>query len=161
MKKLLIAAALSLTAAAAHAQSVTFGAGYADFSDDQSKDAARIALEYHFAPFHQGAISSFALGTMASVDSEKDYFIGFGVVGTWTLKNDWFIEASVMPGYYNEYDPLNRIGGKFHFRSLFGVGRTLASGDKVSVGLTHMSNASTETPNPGVNALMLRYTFGF
>ncbi|MEM1007273.1 MAG: acyloxyacyl hydrolase, partial [Pseudomonadota bacterium] len=44
---------------------------------------------------------------------------------------------------------------------LLGVGYSLDNGNKISLAVTHKSNASTDDPNPGVNAFFLRYHLGF
>lgn len=146
---------------AARAQSVVLGLGYADFSDDQGKDTGQVSIEYHHTPFFQGERMSVAVAAAASATGENDYFIGAGVVAHWPLRNNWFIEGSVMPGYYEAGSTANYLGSEFEIRTLLGVGRTLASGDSISLALTHRSNASTAAFNPGVNAVLLRYHFGF
>ena len=146
---------------AAQAQSVVLGLGYADFSDDQGEDTGQVSIEYHHTPFFQGERMSVAVAAAASATGENDYFIGAGVVAHWPLRNNWFIEGSVMPGYYEAGSTANYLGSEFEIRTLLGVGRTLASGDSISLALTHRSNASTAAFNPGVNAVLLRYHFGF
>ncbi|CUH50164.1 Lipid A 3-O-deacylase (PagL) [Ruegeria atlantica] len=66
-----------------------------------------------------------------------------------------------MPGYFSKSEELNDLGGSFQIRSLLGVGYTLNSGNKVSVAITHKSNASTQQENPGVNSVLLRYHLAF
>jgi opacity protein-like surface antigen len=162
MKQLLLATALAAsTYATAQAQTVVFGAGYADFSDSASEDQALFSLEYHHKPFHQATRFSASWGAALSVHNSGDFHIGLGLVGLYSLNERWFVEGSVMPGYFNTSIDLNDLGGDFQIRSLLGLGYTMDNGNSVSVAITHKSNASTNDENPGVNAVLLRYHLGF
>lgn len=161
MKYFLTTTALLAFASTAQAQSVVFGAGYADYSDSQSTDQAIFSLEYQHRPFHEAARFSAGLGAAVSIDEDGDTHIGAGVIGVYSFADRWFVEGSVMPGYYDESNDLNDLGGSFQIRSLLGLGYTLNNGNKVSVAVTHKSNASTQEDNPGVNALLLRYHLNF
>ncbi|WP_037312003.1 acyloxyacyl hydrolase [Ruegeria halocynthiae] len=161
MKKFVLSAALLLAANAVQAQSIVVGAGYADFSASDSDDQAIFSLEYQHRPFHEATRFSATWGTALSVDTDGDTHIGAGLIGTYAFADRWFAELSVMPGYYNAANNSNDLGGSFQIRSLLGVGYTLDGGNKVSVAVTHKSNASTDSSNPGVNALLVRYHFGF
>lgn len=161
MKSLLTSTALFLAATSVQAQSVIFGAGYADFSNGNGEDQAVFSLEYQHRPFHEATRFSAGWGTALTVDVDGDTHIGAGLVGIYSFSNRWFAELSVMPGYYNAANDANDLGGNFQIRSLLGVGYTLESGNSISLAVTHKSNASTESFNPGVNALFLRYHYGF
>ena len=150
-----------LFAPMASAQSVTFGLGYSDFSNEISRDTATVDLEYHHTPFYEGEVASYSWGGNARITGAGDFFVGAGIVANWSLANEWFIEGSLMPGYYDEDMPVNQLGGHFFFRSLIGVGKRFESGNSMSLGLSHISNASIRDFNPGVNTLSLRYTVAF
>lgn len=157
MRSVLLAAMLFLSANAVHAQSIVFGLGYSDFTYDQSLDTATVGFEYHHSPFYQGKFVNVSWGATAGADKNGDFFAGAGLVAEWPLRHDWFVEFSVMPGYYNADENDNRLGGHLQFRSLIALGKTLASGNAVSLGLAHASNASTNPFNPGVNAIVARF----
>ncbi|SLN72757.1 acyloxyacyl hydrolase [Ruegeria meonggei] len=161
MKSLILSVFLMATATAVQAQSVIFGAGYSDFSSGASDDHALFSLEYQHRPFHQATRFSAGLGAALSVDTAGDTHIGAGLVGLYNLSDRWFAELSVMPGYFNAGDDDNDLGGNFQIRSLLGVGYTLDRGNKISVAVAHKSNASTNSSNPGVNSVLLRYHYGF
>ncbi|WP_170339911.1 acyloxyacyl hydrolase [Ruegeria arenilitoris] len=161
MKNLLSSAAFLAFSTAAQAQSVIFGAGYADYSDSSSIDQAIFSLEYQHRPFHDATRFSAALGAALSVDEDGNTHIGAGVIGIYSFADRWFVEGSVMPGFYSEANELNDLGGSFEIRSLFGLGYTLNNGNDISLAVTHKSNASTQEENPGVNALLLRYHLNF
>lgn len=161
MKNLIAAAALLVSASTAEAQTVIFGVGYADYSDSQSIDQAIFSLEYQHKPFHEATRFSATWGAAFSIDEDGDTHIGAGLIGVYAFSKRWFVEGSVMPGYYNASNDLNDLGGSFEIRSLLGLGYSLNNGNKVSVAVTHKSNASTQPDNPGVNALLLRYHLNF
>ncbi|WP_170332880.1 acyloxyacyl hydrolase [Ruegeria arenilitoris] len=161
MKSLITAFALLLATQTAQAQSLVFGAGYSDFSDSAADDEAVFALEYQHRPFYEATRFSATWGGALTVDTASDVHIGIGLIGFYTFADRWFVEGSVMPGYFSEGDDLNDLGGEFQIRSLLGVGYTLESGNKISFAITHKSNASTHDDNPGVNSALLRYHYQF
>ncbi len=118
-------------------------------------------FKYHHKPFHQATRFSVGWGTALSLHENGDFHIGLGVVGLYALNERWFVEGSVMPGYFNPSIDLNDLGGDFQIRSLLGLGYALDNGNSVSLAITHKSNASTNDDNPGVNAVLLRYHLGF
>ena len=146
---------------AAQAQSVFFGAGYADYSAGDAEDQAAFSLEYQHRPFHEAPRFSATWAVALTVDTDGDTHLGAGLAGHYRFLDRWFIEGSVLPGYYSESNSLNDLGGSFEIRSLLGFGYTLGSGNKVSMAITHISNASAQEYNPGVNSLFLRYHFAF
>ncbi|RLJ98969.1 acyloxyacyl hydrolase [Ruegeria conchae] len=161
MKPLVILAFALAAATSAQAQSIIFGAGYADYSHSDGDDQAIFSLEYQHRPFHEATRFSATWGGALSVDTDGDTHIGAGLIGVYSFADRWFIEGSVMPGYYSEGSDQNDLGGSFQIRSLLGLGYTLESGNKLSVAITHKSNASTQGDNPGVNSLLLRYHYSF
>lgn len=158
MKSLLAGAAIAVAVAGtAQAQSLVFGLGYSDFSENGSEDGAIFAVELHGDSFFERGNFSAGWGGVASIQETGDAFVGVGLVGTFELKNRWFVETSVMPGAYFESEEANDLGSAFEIRSLLGVGRTLHNGNAVSLSISHKSNASTADRNPGVNSVMLRW----
>jgi lipid A 3-O-deacylase len=143
-------------AAQAQAQEWVLGLGYADFSSVTSEDQGMLDLEVHAIPFYESGRFQASWAGAVSVHFNGDFFIGAGLAGLLALKGGWFLEGSVMPGYYRPSTPLNTLGSDFEIRSLLGVGYTLKSGDRVSLAFTHKSNAATSSVNPGVNAVEVR-----
>jgi len=156
MRHLLILAGLALCASALQAQEWVIGAGYGDFSRITAQDGAVFSLEYHAVPFYDNGRFSLGLAGAGEVHSTGDMFVGVGLAGLYPLNGRWFIEASVLSGYYRASLRLNSLGSEFEVRSLVGIGVTLASGAQVSLAFSHKSNASTAPANPGVNSLQLR-----
>lgn len=101
------------------------------------------------------------LGGAVAVDSDSNAWIGAGVTALAPLSGPWFVEASLMPGYYHADSPAADLGSDFQIRSLIGLGYRLPSGNAVSVAIDHRSNASLGDMNPGVNGANLRYRASF
>ncbi|MFW8633738.1 acyloxyacyl hydrolase [Cribrihabitans pelagius] len=159
MKRTAIVAVAMFAAVSAPvmAQEVVLGLGYSDFSRDGAEDSALASVEYMHQPFHEGRILSARVGAALEVQETGDVFFGAGVSGVWDLRQDWFVEASVMPGVYAESVDLNDLGSTFEIRSQLAVGKRFLNGRALSLALSHKSNASTGDSNPGVNTLSLRY----
>ena len=157
MRSVFLAAGLVLMANAVCAQSVVFSLGYSDFTYDQSSDTTNMGFEYHHSPFYQGKFVNVSWGATVGADTNGDYFAGAGLIAEWPLRHDWFVEFSVRPGYYNAGEDDNGLGGNLQFRSLIAIGKTLSTGNAVSLGLAHASNASTNPFNPGVNTIVARF----
>lgn len=154
----LFAVAFLASAATADGLSGDFvvGVGPTDFDDD---DVAVFELEYHSKPIWNIGRTDISVSGAVVVGSEGNFFVGGGVSAQRPLSNDWFIEASFAPGYYEDGGPTTDLGNDLEFRTLIGVGRSLANGTKLSVGLSHISNGGLGDNNPGVNAVTLRFRF--
>lgn len=165
MKKISAAIALGI-ALASHASSVDaqefiIGAGYADYTDDPASDGGIITLEYIHSPFWTSNRLSASFAGAFSLDEHSGTHVGIGVAGRYKLDEHWFLEASVLPGVYNADVSVNDLGGDFQIRSLLGIGYRFDNGNRLSVAITHKSNASTDEFNPGVNAALVRYHTSF
>lgn len=151
------AALVATIASPALSQEIILGAGYTDYSRGGAENGAVLSLEYAHSPFLERNVFSARFAGALEVVETGDAFIGGGVSGTWGLQNNWFIEASVMPGAYFESAPLNDLGSTFEIRSQLAVGKRFNSGKALSLALNHKSNASTANANPGVNIVTLRW----
>ena len=80
----------------------------------------------------------------ASVTDSGGIWVGAGA--KWTSKamfgGPFFIDASLMPGFYDQGDGPD-IGGALQFRSLLGAGYEFANGVTVLASYDHRSNADT------------------
>lgn len=153
---LALAPFLSLAAPLA-AQEFVGGFGIADFHNSTAESGAFVSGDYLGA--RDWSLFGFeaGLGATVQVHQEGDIFLGVGLQAQRELRSGWFIEASLMPGLFEEGTTANDLGSTLEFRSLIGVGRELRNGNRVSVALSHISNASIGDRNPGLNALSLRY----
>ncbi len=136
---------------------VGFGADDAFAQTDAS--AGALVVEYRARPFYSGKTAEYAIGAAAQVDGDADIWSGIGVTAIWALSDRWFVEGSLMPGYYDMGSDGTDLGGNFQFRSLIGVGYRLDSGGRVSLSVDHKSNASTRSHNPGSETVALRHAF--
>ena len=142
------------------AQEWAIGVGTTDFGD-QGTDSALVDIEYRHHPFLERRVMSVALAANASVSAEGDVFVGGGIWTRWQWASGWFIDISIMPGLFEAGTNGNDLGSAFEIRSLLGVGYQFDNGHAISAALTHKSNASLATDNPGMNTYTLRYHFSF
>jgi len=153
--------ALSFFAASStQAQELTVGVGTTDFGD-QGTDSAVFEVEYRHTPFIQQRNMSVAFGANAAVSGEGDLFIGAGIWSRWQWDSGWFIDNSVMPGLFEAGTAGNDLGSAFEIRTLLGVGYRFENGNALSAAITHRSNASLATDNPGMNTYTIRYHISF
>ncbi len=150
-----------LTASPLAANEVVLSLGNSRFHSTQPLVEPSISAEIHSSPFYQGTRFSARVMGVATLHSGGAGFIGIGLSGRWELKNNLFIESSIAPGYYNASGIATSLGSNFEIRSLLGFGLKLQSGDRVSIAVSHKSNASTASRNPGVNSLLIRYNHSF
>lgn len=150
-------AALFFALGAAHvsAQNLSFG-----LTTDYDTDAIGGSVELHGAPVFgdEGGFSG-TWGVAARADNDNSAWIGAGFVLNLGLGQSAFLEASFMPGYYEEGD--RPLGGNLHFRSLIGVGWTFQDDNAVILSLDHISNGGIESYNPGAETISLQYRIGF
>ncbi|WP_050928236.1 acyloxyacyl hydrolase [Aestuariivita boseongensis] len=148
-------AALALPAAA-QAQEIAIGLGSTDYPG-AGTDSGILSLEYRHSPFFERGIFSAAFAANISATEESDLFAGAGVALRWAWNGGWFVDLSVMPGYYDAGVPGNDLGSDLEFRSLLGLGYQFAGGQSLSLAITHKSNASLDNVNPGADAVLLRW----
>jgi len=161
MKHLLAIGAFVASVSTASAADWVLGVGTSQFHDNNADNGALVSAEVHSNPFFTG--NRFSASFMGVVDAHTsgDVFVGAGLSGLWDFNSQWFVEGSVAPGYFNASSPGNDLGSPFGIRLLLGVGYRLNTGDSLSLAVTHKSNASTASRNPGVNAIHLRYRHSF
>lgn len=97
-----------------------------------------------------------------SVTDLGDVWVGIGA--KWTTQSlsnsPFFVEASLIPGYYAQDDGPD-IGGSLQFRSILGAGFAFDNGVTVLASYDHRSNADTQDINPGLETIALRIAFPF
>jgi hypothetical protein len=160
MRRALMALALAAPLPAA-AGDLVLGLGYSDFNEPAATNSSILELEVHSRPRWHFAGADWSVAVAIVAHSEGDLFIGGGPAAIWPLRDRWFVEASVMPGYFRDSGDGNDLGSNFEIRSLVGVGRKLSDTLSLSLALTHKSNAATADRNPGVNAVSLRLRRSF
>jgi len=92
-----------------------------------------------------------------SMTDEGAGWIGLGVKSRFEIgPAGLFAEGSIMPGYYGAGDGPD-LGGNLHIRSALGMGYEFGNGATLSVLYDHRSNADTQSSNPGMETLSIRY----
>lgn len=157
MKIAHVALLVCLTATQLEAQELVVGLGYTDFNDDTAENGAVLQVEYHFAPRWQFGSGEAHFVVAAMTSDPGDYFIGAGLGAEFPLGDKgWFVQGSVIPGYYNASSAGNDLGNDLEFRSSLALGYRMQSGWAISAAATHMSNAGIGDSNPGVTTASLR-----
>lgn len=96
-----------------------------------------------------------------SVSDQGDTWIGLGVKTRFEIGADgWFAEGSVMPGYHDAGTGPD-LGGSFQIRSSLGLGYEFDNGGALSLLFDHRSNADTQSINPGMETISIRYSVAF
>lgn len=161
MKHFLAVMTLLASTSGAWAADWVLALGSSNFNDNTADNSAITSTELHSNPFfNRNRFSTSYMGVITA-HSSGDVFVGVGLSALLGFNTHWFIEGSIAPGYFNESSPGNDLGSAFEFRSIIGVGYALESGDRISIAVTHKSNAGTANRNPGVDSVLLRYRHSF
>jgi lipid A 3-O-deacylase len=73
----------------------------------------------------------------------------------------WEIVLEGGPGYYRQGSSTLNLGGKFEFHLAIATSYTITDSGRLGVGIYHISNANFHDKNPGVNSILVSYTFAF
>lgn len=134
---------------------LTLGAGIFNVirNDNYDDTTPELRLEYRHGRKWR------ALGPMLGgfVNDEGGAF-GYGAVYADLRLGDWIATPAFGLGAYREGDGKD-LGGVFQFHMALDVAYAFSNGDRLGVKLTHVSNASLHDRNPGVESLLLTYTF--
>jgi hypothetical protein len=156
-----LAAFVALLPAAVHATDVVLSFGRADFVLDDAKDDNIFGAEVQFAPFADWRGIEFSVAAAADLHDSGTYWVGAGVAAVRPFGEGWFVEASLMPGFFEPRLSSQGLGADLEFRSLLGVGRRISDQLSLSLAVSHKSNAGTAPDNPGVNLVRLRLRYSF
>ncbi|WP_251359148.1 acyloxyacyl hydrolase [Kangiella sp. TOML190] len=137
------------------------GIGHDDVLDATDSQSTAIVLEYHLPEFYQWKDFSFKAATAIHYDTDEDFWIGFGIAADYPLNENWFLEMSLMPGYYNAGDDGSQLGYDVEFRSLLGFAYILDQDSSLSLSIDHKSNADLGDENKGSETVSLRYRLRF
>lgn len=157
MKIAYLALLACLSATQIEAQELVVGLGYTDFNDNAADNGGVLEVEYHFAPRWQLGGGDVYFAVAAMTDDPGDYFIGAGLGAEFPLGDaGWFLQGSVIPGYYDASGAGNDLGSDLEFRSSLALGYRMQSGWALSAAATHISNAGIGDANPGLTMATLR-----
>ena len=94
----------------------------------------------------------------ASYSEQGEVWLGGGA--KWRLDDpgsNFFAQSAFQIGYHDIADGPD-IGGRFHFRSDFGIGYAFDNGSAIVVSYDHRSNGGIAEPNPGLETLYIQYS---
>lgn len=161
LKSLFPAVLLCLLPASLHAADVVLSFGQSDFVLQDADDDNIFGAEVHLDPFASWRGAELSFAAAADVHDSGTYWVGAGVSAIRPFGDGWFVEASLMPGYFDPSRDRQDLGSALEFRSLLGVGRRLSDRASISLAVSHKSNAGTADENPGVNLVRLRFRYSF
>ena len=154
-------ALLVCLASPAAARDIVLSLGYGEFSAEGDREVRMLGIEAHTDRRGNFPGARWGLGVAGAFDDAGAVWIGLGPAAEWDLGRGWFVEASVMPGYYNGGSGGIDLGSELEIRSLLGVGRQIGAHSALSLALSHKSNANIGDINPGMNSLSLRLHWRF
>lgn len=123
-------------------------------NDDRADTAGEFRLEYrHGGKWH-------ALGPTVGIMANSEGGV-FGYAGLYTdmrIADRWIVTPAAGIGGYARGDGKD-LGGVFQFHVGLDVAYWFESGDRLGLKIAHISNAGLHDENPGVESLLLTYTF--
>ena len=131
---------------------LSVSAGVIDFGRDYT--AGEVRIEHRF---RTDWCLGFGPHVGASVTADESIYVYVGADRRIDLGRSWFLDSSFAMGFYEAGDGKD-LGGPLEFRSGIVVGRRLRNGSRVGLGFSHLSNSAYYRHNPGVNALLLRWS---
>jgi lipid A 3-O-deacylase len=150
LKRTTLAATIALGfVTVAPAQSLDIG-----IVTDYDNGGGGLVVEYHTTPFFERGGFSLGWAVAGRLDADNDVWAGVGAAANFDIGDTLFVEASLMPGYYNAGE--TDLGGHLQFRTLLGLGTQISNRSALIISIDHMSNANIRTFNPGSNTVALR-----
>lgn len=129
----------------------SFGAGWYDFNDD--KDAVDFRVEYRSGYKALGFIKPWA-----GVEVTSDQAV-YGLVGVLTdlyFGRRWVLTPSFGAGLYSDGNGKD-LGGTIEFRSQLEFGYRFDDRSRISLAVSHISNAGLDDKNPGTEIATIYY----
>lgn len=130
---------------------ISGGIGYFDFDDDD--DAVDFRLEYRGGRKFFGFVKPW-LGAEAT--SEGALFGVGGIHADFALGDHFVLTPSFGAGLYHEGGGKD-LGNTVQFRSQLELGYQWDSGHRLSLAISHISNASLGDDNPGAEIISVYY----
>jgi hypothetical protein len=142
---------LSVPAHADNVDRLSVGVGYFDVFDNE--EAVDFRVDYR-----PGTPIIWELRPWlgAEVTSDGSLWGGAGFLYDFHLTSNWLLTPSIGAGLYSDGDGKD-LGSAVEFRSMIELGYQFNNASRVSVGLSHLSNAGIGDDNPGTEILSLYY----
>ena len=130
---------------------VSVGVGYYDVFDN--KDAADFRIEYRPGTPILWELRPW-LG--AEVTSDGAVYGAAGFLYDFQLSDKWLLTPGIGAGLYSDGGGKD-LGNAVEFRSMLELGYQFDNASRVSAGLSHISNASLGSKNPGTEIISVYY----
>jgi lipid A 3-O-deacylase len=128
-------------------RTLAFGTGWFDFNR-QRDEALEARIEYRVGRprFPLRAIAT------ATFTGDSSVFVGAGIAYQVDLGRRWTVTPAFVPGYYRRGNGKD-LGFPLEFRSQLEIGYGLPRGSRVAIAVSHLSNGSLGSRNPGQESL--------
>ncbi len=146
-----VSGAVAPALAAGDVDRLSVSAGWFDIFDDE--DSAEFRLEYRFGKSFLGFIKPW-VGAEANLDG--GLYGGGGVLADIRLGERIVVTPSFGVGLYSDGNSKD-LGNSVGFRSQIEIGYEFDNQSRVSLGISHTSNAHLNDKNPGVEVAMIYY----
>ncbi len=136
------------------AEYLTAAAGWYD-AIDQESESGLVGVEYRFNPVEYGVRPM--LGVFTSFEGATYAYGGLH----WDIeliKEKIYLSPNFAVGAYGEGDGKD-LGGALEFRSGLELAYQLPNRQRLGVALNHLSNASIYDKNPGLETVIVTYSF--
>ena len=142
------------------AEDLTFGIGSANIGNS-APGSPTFQIEYHSDPIWEFERVRVSAAVALQAEGNSTFYVGGGLSTIWNFAESWFVEGSLLAGYYDEGRDGVDLGSDLQFRSLVGIGYHLPNKSSVSFALDHLSNAGFDRINPGRESVTIRYSIPF
>lgn len=132
---------------------LSFSLGYFDILDDH--DALDIRAEYR--PNQDLLIENLKPWIGFETSSDINLWIGGGLLYDFNVADNFYLTPSIGAGYYARGKNGKDLGYPLEFRSQLELSYEFEDKDKIGLSLSHTSNASIDSQNPGMEVLSFYY----
>ena len=131
---------------------MAFSGGVSNFN--KSERWIEIGVEYR----HPIPVWGLAVAAGLTVNDDRSAWVFGGLRRDFTLAGPWVVTPAFAIALYHQGDGKD-LGGPLEFRSALEIGYRWPSEKRLAFGIYHLSNAGLYDRNPGMNSLILTYSF--
>jgi len=142
----------TVPAVAEEPTSLAFSGGVSNFN--KSEKRVEIGLEFR-TPIN---VWGMAVAAGLTVNDDKSAWIFGGLRRDFSLGGPWVITPAFAIALYEQGDGKD-LGGPLEFRSALEIGYQWPSRKRLAFAIYHLSNAGIYDHNPGMNSLILTFSF--
>lgn len=137
---------------AEESSAIAISAGYFEAFDDRVSEAG---IEYRFAPLESYYDLIPVVG--AAANNDDSYWLCSGVRYDFNFSSHWLLTPNIAVTYYEQNDGKD-LGSSFQVRTGIDLAYQVSDSSRISLGVYHLSNASTSDENPGADSLIFTYS---